>query len=146
MVGDRVLQRDVHYSVSVAPRYERYIREGRKINRNPVVVLEGVTSIQEGYTFRINDKDHIYFFSILWPDEALPEFLMPEDVILSGWDHAFNKPLCRVRVDGGLPERYNSITQEWERYGSQVYVPQSWLIRARVFAGDTVRFFRDLWG
>jgi len=148
LVDDRVLQRDIHYSVEKSTRDTNYVDEERPYNPNHIVTLKESGSLdwqQETHsfksisyqheTFRIMDKIHIYFFDAGWPCAKVPEFLRPEDIIPSGtMDSPFNKPLNRVKEAGGMPELYNSKTQEWQEFGNQVYKP-SLVQKAKVVLG-----------
>lgn len=124
LITDRKLQRDIHYSIEISTREDFYVSENHPYNPNPVVVLKNSNSTSHQHdTFRIEDKEHIYFFSAGWPVEKVPDFLKKEDIIPSGSGYPFNKPLNRVKEKGGLPERYNSVKQEWEQFDNQKYQP-----------------------
>lgn len=127
LVNNRVLQRDIHYSLYLYANGGRYQR-----NPNPIIKLEIQNSGERvDLRFRINDKENLYFFEIEPPNEVVPSYLKEDDVIGSGrytytrqredgkWGNVeipFNKPLNRVKKNGGIAERYNSREGQWEQY------------------------------
>ena len=123
LVGDRVLQRNIHYTLA----------SGRDFDYSVMLRRSG-SSFSEDMAFVIADENHIYFFTRRWPGREFPEYLGRRDVIGSGLEMLeegmrtgvfipFNKPLSRVGRAGELPCRYNSRTAVWKPYGDHVYSP-----------------------
>lgn len=137
LIASRNLQRDIHYLVNCSTRNKNLVSETKPYNPNPLIELKGEKSIivQSG-TFRIKDRNNLYFFDKEWAVPELPDFLRPEDIIYSGIceissggklfglkDISFNKPLKRVKEVGGTLERYNTKIQQWEYLSDQRYEP-----------------------
>jgi len=103
LVGDRVLQRDIHYTIGLAHREHAFVSKERPYNPNPTVELRGQSYLSgKGRTFRIRDEEHIYFFDDSWPAAKVPEFLRPKDIIPSGCQTLDDSNTESVRKELGL--------------------------------------------
>lgn len=115
--------------------------------------------------FLLKDRKYYYYFQHFWPQDSVPPYLRPEDIVPSGSacqsfppeirtqirddlginneqlnyliymqdprvtrkavyvDIPFNKPISRVSVRGGVAQRYNYNSKEWEDNGDGIYTP-----------------------
>ena len=107
LLNDRELQRDIHYSI-----YDKTTRdpdmadEDLQYNPNQAVTLENVLSenstVLEKDTFKIDDKNHTYFFPKLWPTKEIPDYLKQEDLIPSGYSILDNNLYEDAQEEFGL--------------------------------------------
>jgi len=126
LAGDRILQRNIFYSLdwSISHETGTHLVIKKPDNRNPPVDLnrpKGKGGTMYHKTFRIADPEHIYFFPSVWPVNEVIEPLRSDDIVQYVPNSTlFNKPLLRVKEFGGKPEVYNPRTQQFEEW-SGVY-------------------------
>ncbi|MGI8420023.1 MAG: hypothetical protein ACR2LN_05275 [Candidatus Levyibacteriota bacterium] len=84
--------------------------------------IGGTTAI-EPYRFRLDDKEHIYFFNQIPQGESLTlRFMDPETQIFpKPQSHVTVYPLNRVPRNEGHAQRYNYRTGVWEASGQGIF-------------------------
>jgi hypothetical protein len=126
LLGDRVAQAKLDVLLSA---YGERSERGRNL---PMVVLKeerdegglGATVSLEHHRFQLNDNEYLYYFSARQPKDA-SKFLRDKDVVpveeYEDWrlvvEDDFRKPINRVPMDGGVAQRYNYHSDEWEENG-----------------------------
>ncbi len=122
LVGDRELQRDVHYSIKT-PHAEK---ESRKI----ILKMLGGRGTNLYDAFKIcEDRSNIYFFGLGWEVSEDLSHIKEKDLGIKagigyGEPFMFTDQLSRVNKKAGIPEGYNSIKNEWQEFSYQVYLPK----------------------
>lgn len=85
LVTDRVLQRDIHYTLVSSVRSASQATDTRPYNPTPLVILQrdGALAVH-GLTFQINEPGTIYFFDRFWPTLLPTEQDFQETSLSSG--------------------------------------------------------------
>ncbi|MGH7203260.1 MAG: hypothetical protein ACREHC_02350 [Candidatus Levyibacteriota bacterium] len=112
---------------------EQYSHQTRTDKETPVVILKepgkthadretiGGTNAIEPHRFRLQDKEHIYFFNQLPQGDPLEVRFMDPETQVFPEQKSLIYPVNRVPSEGGLAERYNYGAKLWEVSGQGIY-------------------------